>query len=208
MSPQQFEAQVELLRRSGFNSITEEDLVAARRSARPLPGRPVMITFDDGYEDLAEVAWPVLRRRGFTATVFVVSDHVGGRADWDAGYGAAGRLMGWDTLRRLADEGLQVGAHGATHRPLTELGTEAVYLELLRPRRAIEAELGRTPLSFCYPHGAWDDRVSIAASQCGYELAYSCSAGPSPLTEYPFALSRIEVAGADDLAAFGRKLGL
>jgi peptidoglycan/xylan/chitin deacetylase (PgdA/CDA1 family)/SAM-dependent methyltransferase len=208
VSPRQFQAQVELLRRSGFNSITEAELLAAREANRPLPGRPVMITFDDGYEDLAQAAWPILRQRGFTATVFVVSEHVGGRAEWDVEHGEAAPLMDWDTLRRLSDQGLQVGAHSASHRPLPDLTTREVYLELLRPKRAIEAELGRTPVSFCYPHGAWDDRVSIAASQCGYELAYSCSEGRSTLTEYPFALSRIEVAGEDDLDAFSRKLGL
>ena len=208
ISPRLFAEHVEFLRRSGYTSVTPGQWRAAQRANRPMPGRPVMITFDDGYRDLETNAWPILKRRDFTATVFVVTDHVGGRAEWDAAYGEPAPLMSWDSLRGLAGEGLEVGSHGATHRKMSQLPTREIYLEALRSRRAIEAELGVAPRIFCYPHGDYDTLTPVALSECGYEMAFSCASGPSTLTQDPFALSRVEVTGEDDVDVLAAKLGI
>lgn len=208
VTPELFAEHVELLRRHGFTSITPDDLIEARRTNRPLPGRPVMITFDDGYVDFAEHAWPILQRRGFSAVVFVVSGQVGGCADWDRAYGEPAPLLDWPELRDLRRAGVVIGSHSERHRPLTGLPTRDVYRELIASKRSIEVALGEPVTTFCYPHGDYDSVTEIALEECGYELGFSCSEGFSPLTEDPLALSRIEVAGGDGPEVLARKLRL
>jgi len=208
VAPERFAEHVELLRSSGFRSVGLEELLAAREAGKPLPGRPILITFDDGYCDFEDHAWPVLKRREFGALVFVVPDRVGGAADWDRAYGEPAPLLGWDRLRALAAEGVEVGSHTSTHVKLTEVSTREVYRQAMRSRAAIAAELGSAPASICYPHGDYDPVVEAAALECGYRLGFSCSQGISTLAEDSLALSRIEVAGDDDAGALAVKLQL
>jgi peptidoglycan/xylan/chitin deacetylase (PgdA/CDA1 family) len=167
-----------------------------------------MITFDDGYEDFADHAWPVLQTHAFAATVFVVPDKVGGVADWDERYGAPARLMGWDRIAELAKAGLHVESHGLTHRPFSRLAVREVYREMLASQARIEQATGRAPISVCYPYGAADRVVERIAEECGLKLGFGVMPGIADLSDDPFRLPRIEVSGSDDLAGFGRKLGL
>src|SRR5438477_279294 len=83
-----------------------------------LPGRAVLITFDDGYQDFADEAFPLLERHGFPATVFVVTDAAERTSRWDAAYGQAAPLMGWDEIRELSRRGVEFGSHTQTHPAL------------------------------------------------------------------------------------------
>jgi peptidoglycan/xylan/chitin deacetylase (PgdA/CDA1 family) len=208
VTPERFAEHMALLRVSGFRTVGLAELSSARARGKPLRGRPILVTFDDGYVDFAEYAWPILKRNGFGALLFVVTERVGGKADWDAEHGAPARLLDWPRLRFLQAEGLEIGSHGATHRKLSELSTADIYREALRSRYAIAAELGGWPTSFCYPHGDFDDVVAAVVDDCGFEMGFSCSAGPSGLGEDPFGLSRVEVTGADDSSSLAAKLGL
>jgi peptidoglycan/xylan/chitin deacetylase (PgdA/CDA1 family)/glycosyltransferase involved in cell wall biosynthesis/2-polyprenyl-3-methyl-5-hydroxy-6-metoxy-1,4-benzoquinol methylase len=208
ITPDAFEAQMAWLRRRGRWGVSPDELAAAMASGKPLPGRPVMITFDDGYEDLAEHAWPILQKHDFAATVFVVPAKVGGVADWDERFGAPSRLMGWDRIAELADAGLYVESHGLTHRPLSRLPVLEVYREMLASQAQIEAATGRAPISVCYPYGAADRVVESIAEECGLKLGFGVMPEIADLSDDPFRLPRIEVSGFDDLASFGRKLGL
>jgi peptidoglycan/xylan/chitin deacetylase (PgdA/CDA1 family) len=208
VSPARFAEQMEMLARAGCIPITPQAWRAAQAANRPLPGRPVMITFDDGYADLEENAWPILQRHGFVATTFVVTDFVGGCADWDRGLGEPAPLMGWESLRRLQSDGLVIGSHGAAHRRMAEIPTQTIYQEALRSRCAIETHLGVAPTAFCYPHGSYDTVAATALAECGYTLAFSCSSGFSTLTEDPFALSRLEITDRDDGDTLAARLGL
>jgi peptidoglycan/xylan/chitin deacetylase (PgdA/CDA1 family)/2-polyprenyl-3-methyl-5-hydroxy-6-metoxy-1,4-benzoquinol methylase len=208
VTPEAFEAQMAWLRRRGHWGVSPDELAGAMASGKPLPGRPVMITFDDGYEDLAEHAWPVLQKHDFAATVFVVPAKVGGVADWDERFGAPSQLMDWDRIAELADAGLYVESHGLTHRPLSRLPVREVYREMLASQARIEAATGRSPVSVCYPYGAADRVVECIAEECGLKLGFGVMSAIADLSDDPFRLPRIEVSGFDDLASFGRKLGL
>src|SRR3954449_1077290 len=136
--PERFEAQLDWLRRHGFRSVgLDAWLGAVDRRFGELPGRAVCLTFDDGYEDFAEVAWPLLRRYGFGATVFLVADLVGRAAEWDARHGPPAPLMGWETVGRLAREGVAFGGHTATHPYLTRVGPGRLAEELRRSRATL-----------------------------------------------------------------------
>jgi peptidoglycan/xylan/chitin deacetylase (PgdA/CDA1 family) len=204
-----FATQMRLLARSGFWTPTLAQLREAIAHKVPFVGRPVMLTFDDGYRDFAESAWPILREHGLGAVVFPVTGRVGGVAKWDAHLdGGAAELMDWATLRRVADEGVEIGSHGATHRPFSRLSLGEIYEEAQQSRDQITRQIGRTPEAFCYPYGLSDILVECEIADSGYSLAMSCKPGPCKLTAPPFALPRIEVAGFDSPGQFARKLGV
>lgn len=207
VAPARFEEQIAYLRRNGYWGVTPEDLLHALEDNVPLPGRPVMLTFDDGYADFVEHAWPVLKRHDFTATVFVVADAVGGRAEWDAARGPPAALMDWPTLAALSAAGVRVENHGASHRPLTRLGVREAYRDVLRGAALIEKATGRTPLAFCYPYGAHDRVVECVARESGALLGFTAISGAARLASPPLRLPRVEISGFDDLQSFARKLG-
>ena len=206
-SPGAFADQLAYLRDAGFTAVCLRDWRAAREQQRPLPGRCVLLTFDDATVDFAEHAFPLLQRFGFPASVFVVTEFVGRTNAWDAAISEPVPLLGWQTIRELASAGVAFGSHAATHRPLTGLVPRELRHELTRSKAALERELGGVIDVLAYPHGDFDAAVEHATEAAGYQVGLSCRPGLSTLREPAFALSRVEITGADTLATFVAKLG-
>jgi peptidoglycan/xylan/chitin deacetylase (PgdA/CDA1 family) len=205
--PDAFEAQLRYLRDAGFTTVALSQWFAAVRRRRPLPARPVVITFDDGYRDFEANAWPLLQRYGFGALVFLVADLIGDSARWDARFGKPLPLMGWDEIRRLASQGVEFGAHSSSHRPLTGLTPTEIAREAVRSRVVIERGLGHGVETFAYPYGDTDPIVEHVVGASGFQLGLTCRPGPAEPRDSALALPRIEVSGDDDLASFIGKLG-
>lgn len=205
VSPAMFDAQMRLLRRHGFWTPTLAQWGAAIAACQPLPGRPVIVSFDDGYVDFAEQAWPILQRQAMGASLFVVTDKVGGVADWD---GVTTPLLDWSALAQLQEEGVEIGAHGASHTRLTRAPISVAEAEGRRARAALRTHLGRDSTMFCYPHGGGDAAVRAAIRAAGYTLGLCATPGISDLSSDPMALPRIEVEGTMSLEAFARRLGI
>lgn len=206
VTPEAFEEQLRYLRDAGFYSVAWEDWQSAMAVRRPLPGRAVAITFDDGYLDFFHYAWPLLKQYGFTATVFLVTEHVGGSNTWDAAYGEEIPLLGWSEIRQLQDEGVEFGSHSATHSPLTALSVAEVVQEPARSRSIFERQLGVSVQIFAYPYGEFDPVVQHLIGACGYTFGLSCRSGLSQFQDKLLALPRIEVMGSDSLQEFVAKL--
>ena len=204
--PAQFEKQLRLLRRHGYHPIGSAELRWFIGARHPLPGRPVLITFDDGYMDFREAAWPLLRANDFTAEVFVPTDVVGATADWDAGYGPPARLLGWKDIAALAEEGVVFGSHLARHLDGLTLSTAVLAEELTRSRAILEARLGREVRAYAAPYGALDERFARLAARCGYHIGFSTHTAQARLADPPLMLPRIEVHGDWDLDAFAAAL--
>jgi peptidoglycan/xylan/chitin deacetylase (PgdA/CDA1 family) len=136
------------------------------------------LTFDDGFANFETQAWPLLCELGLPATLFVVT----GRAGSDNSWSGAGSsrvptlpLMGWDTLARLAQEGLELGAHSRTHPHLEKLSDQAQLEEVEGSAADLQARTGQRPQSFCFPYGTFDARAAelarrIYARACTTEL--------------------------------------
>jgi glycosyltransferase involved in cell wall biosynthesis/peptidoglycan/xylan/chitin deacetylase (PgdA/CDA1 family) len=208
ITPTAFERQLQLLRANGYHSVSSADLIHARLTGHPLPGRPVMITFDDGYEDFADTAWPILERNGFSAEVFIVSDLVGRASAWDAHLGSAAPLMSWDRIEALAREGVSFGSHLASHTPAPNLPTRALLEEAERSRRSVMERTAQEVLSIAPPYGALDERSIRALQAANFKLALTTRRGVADLALDGYALPRIEVRGDMPLSEFACELGL
>jgi peptidoglycan/xylan/chitin deacetylase (PgdA/CDA1 family)/GT2 family glycosyltransferase len=199
----QFARQMAWLMRLGYHVLGLEDLVRFRHDGHLPPERSVVITFDDGYRDNVTVAMPVLRRYGFTATVFAVSGALGRTNEWDPAGELAGRaLVSADDLRELSRCGFQIGAHSRTHARLTELPPKAMEDEVVRSRTDLEQAIGRPVVTFAYPHGLHDPETEAAVMRAGYEGVCTSEPGANDPAVPATALRRIEVRGTDPLFAF------
>src|SRR5690242_18720978 len=208
VSPENFESQLAYLKQHGYASIGLEGWAYALSAQDGrLPGRLVCLTFDDGYRDFREQAWPLLKHYGFSATVFLPTDLVGGYAEWDRSFGDPAELMSWDDVRALAKEGVTFGAHGATHRRLNELSVPNMLAEARLSREKIAAEVGGTVNVIAYPYGAHSERVRSAMESCGFGCAVTTDPGLSRLGDDHFGLPRQEITGTDRIEDFIAKLG-
>lgn len=212
VSPKALRDHLRLLKRHGFYSLSLDEWAGAVRGKQRIAGRPVVITFDDGYLDFVEFALPILVEHGFSATMFVVTERVGGSSDWDAPAIPAQRLMGWDQLRLVQEQGIAIGSHSLSHKDLLKLGDEEVRMQAEQSRRAIAEQLGNEPTLFSYPWGQSDERVRKIIETAGYDAAVSTSNGSGPfgglssLNDDIMALQRVEILGSDSLEEFARKV--
>jgi len=187
-------AHLRLFARRGYRGVALRDLLAGRASG----GRPVVLTFDDGFDGVRTSALPLLRGAGFSATVFVVAGKLGGVDDWNAERPAE-RLLDAAGLRELAEAGLEIGSHGLTHTSLVGLGDDALVEETVTSRRTLEEVTGRPVTSFSYPFGACDDRAAAAVRSAGYTAATVIRSGLARPEADPLRIRRIPVRGTDPL---------
>jgi len=206
VTPAQFEEQLAYLREHGYESASVEELLRSIELRQPLPGRRVVLTFDDAYTDFAEYAWPLLKQYGFGAILFVVSGHTGGTNEWDQRYGEVLPLLGWDALRELQADGVTIGAHSVTHPPMSGLSPREVAYEAAESRRTIERELGIEVQTFAYPYGDRNQAVDRIVGATGIPLAFSTRSYLMHVNDAPLSLPRVEVQGNDPIATFARNL--
>jgi peptidoglycan/xylan/chitin deacetylase (PgdA/CDA1 family) len=177
--PARFEQQLRWLHRRGLRGTSMRELLAARREGtdRGLVG----LTFDDGYADFCEYVLPALARFGFTATVFVIADLLGGTNSWD-GAGPRKALMTTEEIHYAAANGMEIGSHGRRHVSLTSTkGHSDVLTAEVSGSRAILREVsGQEVAGFCYPYGQLDGLAVDAVRAAGYH--YGCAIWRSPLT--------------------------
>lgn len=198
ISAEQFEAQVEALVRAGYRTIDTFELAAHLWEGAPLPERPILLTFDDGYESFATHALPRLRKHGMKATLFVVTSWAGGRTPARNSL----RYLDWASITELARTGLvDVQSHtaalhgdGSEAPPLLSAGWDELVRDFTRAADEIAARTGRRPVALAYPQGAYTAQAQAAAARAGYRLAFG------PTTREPlhrpadlYALPRIFV---------------
>ena len=211
VSPETLECQLEDLRRRGFVAgrlAAVPELAAGRRPERP----QAFLTFDDGYVDNFETAFPILRGYGFSPLVFVLPPYVDAAAafDWPevatarAEHPALMRSMDWAMVEEMAEAGVEFGSHTCSHPHLPRLGDEQLRQELLDSRRRLRDRLGRCD-ALAYPFGDWSPRVAAAAAESGYSFAFSLPLG-GQRTASPFAIPRINVDHRDWGLRFRAKL--
>lgn len=206
MAPERFAEHMALLADEGRPALTVSELCDRLDAGAELDPRTVLVTFDDGLADFGAHAWPVLRDHGLPATLYVVSGCVGGTARWLARFGPAPAMLGWDDVRRLDEEGCEIGAHSVGHPELDTLSTAELTEEVRASGQALERELGHRVRSFAYPHGYHDRRVKQAARDAGYDAACAVRNLLSSPADDRFAMARVTVDASVDTAGLRRIL--
>lgn len=204
VTPERFREQMEFLASQGYRALDVVD--AAELLARgEAPARTVALSFDDGFRDVAEEAMPVLRELGFTATVFVSTEVVSGRASF-AWYREQPPVLTWEEIIELDREGtLRFAAHTLTHPHLPKIADADARREIARARTVLAEKLGRDVVAFCYPAGLFGPRERQFVVDAGYRFAVSCEPGLNRPGCDPFTLRRIQIDPRDRLLDFRAK---
>ncbi|OEJ42239.1 polysaccharide deacetylase [Streptomyces agglomeratus] len=201
VSPDAFAEQMRLLDDRGFTPLTTARLGAAWRGGGTLPERPVLITFDDGYEGVHRHALPALAAHGFAATLFVTTGWL--RGPYDGG-GALDTMLDWDQVRELAAAGTEIGGHSHSHPQMDQLTDEALWSETLRCREILGEELGARPVSFAYPYGYSNRRVRRTVREAGFAQSLAVGNTLAQRCQGPYALERVTVQRGTGIEEFER----
>ncbi|WP_245867616.1 Poly-beta-1,6-N-acetyl-D-glucosamine N-deacetylase [Sporomusa silvacetica DSM 10669] len=181
--PEEFEEQMAYLAQNGFTTITPDQLMAYLNHDRELPENPILITFDDGYLDNFTNAYPIMKKYGFTATIFLVTNKIGHEENF----------MSWDQVRTMQKDGFVFGSHTVSHAALTKLSREDAMLELTNSRKELERQLGVKARYFAYPTGVYNHQIEEMVKQAGYKAAFTIRYGQAGTGSNPYALERIPI---------------
>ena len=206
--PRRFREHIEHLSRSGYDSLTIEQVQEGLRpGGPPLPPRPVAITFDDGFADFHSTALPVLEAHRLASTLYVPTRYLGGTAGWLARESEEDRpLLSPAQLHDVVRRGVQVGAHSHTHPRLDEVSTARSREEIVRSKEILETELQRPVTTFAYPHGCYSRRVREQVIEAGYTSSTAVRHAMSSTQDDAFALARIMVLADTTTEALDRLL--
>ncbi|MFE5484861.1 polysaccharide deacetylase family protein [Streptomyces sp. NPDC056527] len=201
VSPEAFAEQMAMVADRGLTPLTTAELATAWRTGGTLPARPVLITFDDGYEGVYRHALPVLAKHGFASTLFVSTGWL--RGAYDEG-GAPDTMLDWDQVRELAAAGTEIGGHTHTHPQLDQVDDRRLWYETLRCKEIVREELGRAPVSFAYPYGYSNRRVRRTVRAAGYAQALAVGNATARRRQGPYALERVTVRRSTGIEEFER----
>ena len=180
--PADFAQQLDYLAEEGYTTITPQDYARARKGKQTLPDKPIILSFDDGYEDNRRVVLPMLEERGMKAVFYMVTNAIG-----KPGY------LTWADLFDLEHSGMEIGSHTANHLPLTTLSPAEQRDELRLSKLLMEWRGMKTIYSFSYPNGAYDDAVVAMLAEEDYLTAVTGEAGLNTLTTNPYLLHRVNI---------------
>jgi peptidoglycan/xylan/chitin deacetylase (PgdA/CDA1 family) len=193
---------------NGFRPVSLSDAVESGFVTGSGPGKPVVLTFDDGFLDFYTGAFPLLRQYGYSATVFLPTAYIGDAAK--PFHGAP--CLTWSQVRELNGAGMHFGSHTVTHPQLTTLKAEGIREEVRRSKETIEEKLGTSVKSFAYPYAfpqadrPFKQKLLETLDEAGYENGVCTSIGTADSSSQRFFLPRLPVNSCDDSRLFKAKL--
>jgi peptidoglycan/xylan/chitin deacetylase (PgdA/CDA1 family) len=194
-TPRQFESHLAYLRHAGYETISMKQLAYAVSQQMTLPEKPIILTFDDGYRDNYEHAFPLLRRYGYTGTFFLVTQPIDQN---NVNY------LTWDMVIEMHQAGMEFGSHSYRHIDLRGRDTDFLVYEILGSKEAIEQRIGEPVRFFSYPAGHYDDLTIRVLRSANFWAAVTTQWGIDQSFNDRFELLRIRMRGNDstrDLAA-------
>ena len=186
-----FARQLQYLKENDFHVISLSDLLRFIEYETSLPPKSVVITIDDGYRSIYDVAYPLLREYGYTASLFVYTDFIE----------ASANALTWAQLRELKKAGFEIGSHSVTHSDLTVMRPgenekqfiERVTMEIRESKAIIDQQLNQDTTFFAYPYSNYDARVIKLTQEAGYKLGLTVKSGGNPFFIHPFLLNRNQI---------------
>ena len=187
--PDQFEAQMAYLADEGYTTITIDEMMEALENGTPLPEKPVIITFDDGYADNYEYAYPILKKYGFKATIFLIYDFTNTYPNY----------LTWDQIDEMKASGLiRFESHTMTHANLAELtSTDELRHEIADSHDLLSEKLGYDMQYIAYPGGRVNEEIEEITRAAGYRGGFTVHYGLSTPEEGRYQMDRIPIFGAN-----------
>ena len=187
VSEKSFEYQMAFMKRHGFQVISFDDLVTGMKEGQQFARNTVVLQFDDGYEDNYKYAFPILKKYGFPAMVFLVSDSVG-----------APDFLTWDQVKEMEKYNFLAGAHTRHHVYLPKASLAKAQDEIAGSKKIIEDHLGHSIHYFAYPSGGFTEDVKCLVKEAGYEAAVTTHQGKDKFNVDLYELKRIHMNNTDD----------
>jgi peptidoglycan/xylan/chitin deacetylase (PgdA/CDA1 family) len=203
VSAELFDHQMRYLRNNGYRVISPEQLLAFLEYREPLPKKAVMITIDDGYRSVYNIAYPILKKYGYPATLFVYTNYVG----------VSSKAITWKQLHELKSNGFTIGSHTIMHSDLSKQGdhesneayNQRLRRELFDSKKIIDKKLNQDTFFFAYPFGRANTAAMAMSRQAGYRLAVTVNRGGNAFFANPFLLRRDQIL-KKDMTSFKSRL--
>lgn len=192
--PDAFEQQMKFLRDNGYHTISLMDLYEHLRVGAPLPSKPLILTFDDGYRDNYEFAFPIMRKYGATGTIFLITDLIGKYEPY----------MTWQQVKEMSDAGMSMESHTRTHPDLRNVDYAHRVWQLTGPIEDITKYTGKRPYFFAYPAGRWNDDVLPILRDIQTKAAVTTQYGAVHTLSDALLWTRVRVPGQISLAEFAK----
>lgn len=199
VSPRNFEEQLRHLKQEGYEAITLSDLALHLTVGKPLPPKPIVLTFDDGYSDAYTHAFPLLQRYGFVGTFFLISAPVDANNP---------DFLSWTQVGEMHAAGMRFEPHSYDHPDMHNRGLNFVVFQILAPKEAIEARTDEKCRFFAYPSGHYDQLVIDVLRSAHFWGGVLTEQGATHTADDLFTLHRVRIRGNDNLDTFIRKLNL
>ena len=195
LPPKVFDQQMKYLKDNGYRTISLEQLQCFLEFKCSIPEKSVIITLDDGYRSAYDVAYPILKKYGFTATLFIYTDYVG----------VSKNAVTWNQLVEMKADGFEIGSHTVSHADLTQQREgedfrayqNRIEDELGNSKRIIDKKLNQNTTAFAFPFGRYNGTVLRICRQKGYVTAVSVKRGSNPFFADPLALKRNQIMKTD-----------
>ncbi|SDP72969.1 Polysaccharide deacetylase [Selenomonas ruminantium] len=187
--PEDFDNQMKYLHDNGYHTINPDELYEALAGNGQLPENPVLITFDDGYEDNYTNAYPILKKYDFKATIFVVTGFLDRHKK---GY------LSWDQAREMNKNGINIESHTVNHKSMTDLTDDELRSELVDSKKKAESELGHAVNYVAYPTGTYNLHIAQMVKEAGYKAAFTIKYGNVDKASNIFALERVPIFHTED----------
>ncbi len=196
-----------LLGKWGYTCINFEDYALYQQGRLNLPRKPVIMTFDDGYDEVHRNALPVMKEFGARATAFVLGDRSIKTNTWDEQSGFEGAsLMEAAQILEIREAGFEIGSHSMTHADLTTLPPPEALAEVSRSKDILENLLGTPVISFAYPFGAANVSIEKLVEEAGYEYGCGVYSGPPKFAHDKFNIRRIPITRKTNAVDFALKI--
>jgi peptidoglycan/xylan/chitin deacetylase (PgdA/CDA1 family) len=186
-----FEQQLIWLQRWGFTPVTFGDLME-----KPAPRKPIVLSFDDGYEDNYLNLLPLLKKYQVKAVLYILGDRSVRRNEWDIPKGEpAVPLLSDAQVLEMSESGwVEFGAHSMTHQKLTEASSDEARRQVEDSKKSLEKLLGKPLLSFAYPYGSVNESVKRTVREAGFSFGIAVGTGPTRFSADPMEIRRVPMA--------------
>ncbi len=185
VSPETFSGQLDLISQAGYQPVTFKDLQAGQ-----ITGKPIILTFDDGYLDFYTNAYPELKKRQITAVIYIITDRIG-----------QNNYLSTSQIKEVSEYGIEIGSHTRTHPDLSATNNNKAQIEIGESKKVLEQITGKPVIGFCYPSGKYTAEISATIKNNGYLYATTTKSGVASFDK-PFELKRYRIENDTDISKY------